>query len=64
MADLETDIHKGYGFGLIFLDPKDLSDAFVFDLITIRPDKDLLVRFSNYFIETYLSKDATYPPRM
>lgn len=60
----ETGKWLGNSFGLLFLDPGEVSNSFVFELLSIRLKNDLLVEFSNYLIKTYVSEAATYPLRM
>lgn len=47
-------------FGLPFLDPEDVLDAFTDDLM---PDEDPRVEaFADYMLHTYISPTALYPP--
>lgn len=51
-----------YVFGLPFLDPSEVSDCFIFDLVSVQPQDERLQRFSDYLIDTYLSENAVFPP--
>ena len=51
-----------YCFGLVFLNPKDVGDTFVFELISVRPVSDKLVDFSNYLTDTYIQERPLFPP--
>lgn len=62
----KTDIGKwiGYCFGLLFLEPDDVGDCFVFDLLPIAPENDKIQAFMDYLVETYIEEDSTFPPEI
>jgi hypothetical protein len=53
-----------YIFGLPFLDPKDVGDCFAIELGAIQPVSDVITKFADYLIETYIAEDSTFPPHM
>lgn len=61
-----TDIGKwiGYCFGLLFLEPEDVGNCLVFDLLPIVPENDKLRVFIDYLVETYIEEDSIFPPEI
>lgn len=61
-----TEVGKwlGYCFGLMFLNPEEVADAFVFSLLSIRPTNDKLTLFADYLTDSYVSEDAIFPPEL
>jgi hypothetical protein len=53
-----------YIFGLPFFDPKDVGDCFAIELGAIQPVSDVITKFADYLIETYIAEDSTFPPLM
>ncbi|XP_027848187.2 uncharacterized protein LOC114127990 [Aphis gossypii] len=51
-------------FGLLFLNPEDVSDCFTDDFMSECPFDERLQKFSDYFVETYISEDCIYPPKL
>lgn len=51
-------------FGLIFLEPEDVSDFFVFELMSIKPENLNITKFADYILETYISEEASFPPKI
>ncbi|KAE9539653.1 hypothetical protein AGLY_004905 [Aphis glycines] len=51
-------------FGLLFLNPEDVSDCFTDDFMSECPIDERLQKFSDYFVETYISEDCIYPPKL
>lgn len=51
-----------YVFGLVYLKPSEVHDAFMHDLIPIRPQCPKLKAFSDYILEYYLNNDSLFPP--
>lgn len=51
-----------YVFGLTFLDPGEVHDAFVVDLLPIRPQCEKLAKFTEYLLENYLEDAGRFPP--
>jgi hypothetical protein len=49
---------------LLFLNPEDVSDCFIDDFMTERPIDDRLQKFADYFVETYISEDCIYLPKL
>lgn len=63
----ETVISEGgkwlrYVFGLPFLSPHEVHDAFISDLVPIRPQCTALAKFTQYLLNNYINDDARYPP--
>jgi len=48
-------------FGLPFLLPTDIDDAFI-QLMTICPDLEVGSLFSDYVLTTYIEDDSLFPP--
>jgi hypothetical protein len=53
-----------YIFGLPFLDSKEIGDCFAIELGAIQPVSDVITKFADYLIETYIPEDSTFPPHM
>ncbi|KAF0749457.1 MULE domain-containing protein [Aphis craccivora] len=49
-------------FGLPFLPPNAVSDSFVFDFVSIKPDDSRVTKFCEYLLDTYISESALFPP--
>ena len=49
-------------FGLHFLNPEDVEDAFIEDVMPDCPEK--CVPFADYLVESYIDSSAKFPPRM
>lgn len=50
--------------GLTYLNPNEVEDCFVFDLMSYKPESELLDKFCDYLLETYVVENATFPPTM
>jgi len=50
-------------YGLSFLQPNDVSDAFAFDIMSCSPTSDKCDKFGDYFCSTYL-ETAVFPPSL
>ena len=50
-------------YGLSFLQPNDVSDAFAFDIMSCSPTSDKYEKFGDYFCSTYL-ETAVFPPSL
>lgn len=53
-----------YVFGLPFLESKDISECFVEDLMSIKPIDEKLDKFCDYLVDTYISEDSLFPPKL
>lgn len=53
-----------YVFGLPFLKPSEARDAFLNDLLPIRPQCPKLIKFTEYLFANYLNDDALFPPTL
>lgn len=51
-------------FGLIFLNPQEVGDAFVFDFEYNRPHDTRVREFADYLVENYIQEDAVFPPEV
>jgi len=51
-----------YTFGLLYLDPKEVSDCFVEDLMLECPTDDRVTKYCDYLVNNYISEDSTFPP--
>ncbi|KAL4147950.1 hypothetical protein QTP88_002263 [Uroleucon formosanum] len=60
----DTDEGKflNYIFGLPFLEPHEVEDSFVFDLIADMPSNNQIVQFCDYLTETYMQD--IFPPSL
>ena len=50
-------------YGLSFLQPNDVSDAFAFDIMSCSPTSDKCEKFGHYFCFTYL-ETTVFPPSL
>jgi hypothetical protein len=50
-----------YTFGLVFLNPNELSNCFVEDLLSDCPVNDKCTNFYDYLTDTYISEDYLFP---
>lgn len=53
-----------YVFGLSYLDPDEVSECFVLDLISIQPCNEVLVKFADYLVNNYIESSSTFPPQI
>ncbi|KAF0726096.1 Uncharacterized protein FWK35_00027192, partial [Aphis craccivora] len=44
-------------FGLMYLNPEDVLDCFVFDLMSDMPDNHQYTQYSDYLLETYIHEN-------
>lgn len=51
-----------YTFGLVFLNPDEVSNCFVEDLLSDCPVNDKLTNYCDYLTDTYISEDSLFPP--
>lgn len=51
-------------FGLHFLEPADVEECFVEDLMTIAPQDERCVKFADYLVDNYLTAESKYPPSL
>ncbi|KAE9543797.1 hypothetical protein AGLY_002027, partial [Aphis glycines] len=51
-------------FGLMYLNPEDVSDCFVFDLISDMPDNHQYTQYTDYLLETYIHENSKFPPKI
>jgi len=51
-----------YTFGLVFLNPDEVSNCFVEDLLSDCPVNDKLTNYCDYLTDTYISEDCLFPP--
>nr|CAI5842584.1 unnamed protein product [Callosobruchus analis] len=52
-----------YFFGLTFLDPHEVGDAFV-ELMEELPQDRRISEFCDYLVETYIEENAEFPPKI
>lgn len=54
-----------YIFGLVFIDPNEVGNVYVFTLAAIMPPQNKkLETFASYLVNTYIDEEASYPPTM
>ena len=53
-----------YVFGLAYLNPAEVHDAFISDLLTIRPQSPNFAKYTEYLLSNYIHDDAKYPPTL
>lgn len=63
-CESETGKWLKYLFGLPYLNPTEVGDAFVFDFVEIQPKDDRISKLSDYLVDTYLNEDSDFPPSM
>lgn len=51
-------------FGLTYLKPGDVEDCFTFDLMSYKPKDDILDKYADYLLETYIEPNAPFPPNL
>jgi hypothetical protein len=51
-------------FGLCYLSPEDVPDAFAFDIMSDAPDDARTTEYADYILSTYVNEDATFPPQL
>ena len=49
-------------FGLHFIDPNEVEDCFVEEVMTNAPQDDRCTRFADYLVDNYISPNSRYPP--
>jgi hypothetical protein len=49
-------------FGLSYLSPDEVGDCFVLDLMSCKPENELLDKYADYLLETYIEENSTFPP--
>lgn len=60
----EIGIWLRYCFGLLFLKAEDVEDFYFFELFEIKPENTILEKFSDYLVDTYLTKESPFPPHI
>ncbi|KAL4131694.1 hypothetical protein QTP88_008973 [Uroleucon formosanum] len=61
-GDTDEEKFLNYIFGLPFLEPHEVEDSFVFDLIADMPSNNQIVQFCDYLTETYMQD--IFPPSL
>lgn len=51
-------------FGLTFLKPEEVGDAFAFDFAEEQPQDARIVKFVDYLVDTYIDELSSFPPTM
>ncbi|KAE9537550.1 hypothetical protein AGLY_006573 [Aphis glycines] len=51
-------------FGLIFLEPSEVSDCFIQDLMAECPTDEKLVKYCDYLVENYISENSVFSPTL
>jgi len=49
---------------LTFLEPKDVNNCFIEDLMSESPIDKILQKSSNHFVQLYVSEDCFYPSKL
>ncbi|KAL4108099.1 hypothetical protein QTP88_018352 [Uroleucon formosanum] len=64
--DESSDIGKWihYMFGLLFLNPEEVGDCYVEDLMSDCPENEKLQKFCDYLTDNYISKESMFPPKL
>lgn len=62
--DKDSEIGKWlkYTFGLTYLNPNDVGDCFIFDLCSIRPENEQVVKYCDYLVNCYIEENSDFPP--
>lgn len=48
-------------FGLCFLDPEEVSDCYVEDLMSMKNQNKKLDEFCDYLVDTYINEESGFP---
>lgn len=59
--DSEVGLWLKYFFGLSFLPPAEVGDAFT-ELLSIMPTENECIYFADYVLDTYIDENAEFPP--
>jgi len=51
-------------YGIMFLEPENVSDFFIFTLKELKPYDNQVTKFANYLVDTHIGEDAMFPPDM
>nr|CAI5840604.1 unnamed protein product [Callosobruchus analis] len=51
-------------FGLTYLDPSEVEDCFIFDLMSHKPDHKLIDKYADYLLENYIAPESHFPPNI
>nr|CAI5841322.1 unnamed protein product [Callosobruchus analis] len=51
-------------FGLTYLDPSEVEDCFIFDLMSYKPDHKLIDKYEDYLLENYIAPESHFPPNI
>lgn len=51
-------------FGLIFLPPQEVGDAFIEDFMSTLPTDRRIEEFADYLVETYINEESRFPPQI
>jgi len=57
----EIGIWIRHTFGLIFLEPTEITECFVEDFMSDRPTDERVEKYSNYLLENYIEVNSLYP---
>jgi hypothetical protein len=49
-------------FGLSFLEPQEVEESFVEDIMSDAPENDKCLQFADYVLEGYILATSSYPP--
>jgi hypothetical protein len=59
-SDIDKCIH--YTFGLLFLNPEEVGDCYVEDLMSDCPENEKLQKFCDYLTNNYISDESMFSP--
>jgi len=48
----------------VYLNPENVSDCFVFDLMSDMPDNYHYTQYTDYLLETYVHENSKLPPKI
>ncbi|CAI6348136.1 unnamed protein product [Macrosiphum euphorbiae] len=51
-------------YGLVFLEPENVSEFFTLTLMELKPDDNRVTKFADYLVDTYIGEDSMFPPEM
>lgn len=62
--NLDSEVGKWlrHTFGLTYLNPQEVEDCFVFDLMSYKPENTFVDQYADYLIEMYVGDNAIFPP--
>lgn len=51
-------------FGLTYLKPSEVEDSFIFELMSYKPNNELLDKYADYLLDNYIAPNSDFPPNI